>query len=56
VDFCQVGESEKAIAQLFKDAIDAKPSVIFIDEIEAIFSNKSSSGDFGKKVVRYIMS
>ncbi|CAO3639005.1 unnamed protein product [Cunninghamella blakesleeana] len=47
----EVGESEKALSTIFKTAIRCSPSVIFLDEIEAIFSSRDKSGDVGKKLI-----
>ena len=46
----EVGESEKAIANIFKVASRCSPCVIFLDELEAIFGSRETSGDVGKKV------
>ncbi|CEP16598.1 hypothetical protein [Parasitella parasitica] len=42
-----VGESEKAVSRIFQTAIRCSPCVIFLDELEAIFSSRESSGDLG---------
>ncbi|MFH1448779.1 MAG: CDC48 family AAA ATPase [Candidatus Micrarchaeota archaeon] len=44
-----VGESEKAIREIFRKARMAAPSIVFIDEIDAIASIRSS-GDQGSRV------
>lgn len=41
-----VGESEKGIREVFRKAIQAAPSVIFFDEIDAI-APRRGGGDFG---------
>jgi transitional endoplasmic reticulum ATPase len=46
----EVGESEKAVSRIFQTAIRCSPCVIFLDELEAIFSSREASGDVGKKV------
>ncbi|KAI9278330.1 P-loop containing nucleoside triphosphate hydrolase protein [Phascolomyces articulosus] len=47
----EVGESEKAIASIFKVASRCSPCVIFLDELEAIFGSRETSGDVGKKLI-----
>ncbi|CDH10937.1 probable ATPase family gene 2 protein [Zygosaccharomyces bailii ISA1307] len=39
-----VGESEKAIREIFRKARAAAPSIIFFDEIDAIASNRDGAG------------
>lgn len=46
----EVGESEKAVSRIFQTAIRCSPCVIFLDELEAIFSSRESAGDVGRKV------
>jgi SpoVK/Ycf46/Vps4 family AAA+-type ATPase len=50
-----VGESEKAISSIFRKAIDNSPSVLFLDEIDAIFTSKDSS-DLNSKLVSQLIS
>ncbi|KAI8986554.1 P-loop containing nucleoside triphosphate hydrolase protein, partial [Pilobolus umbonatus] len=47
----EVGESEKAVSKIFQTAIRCSPCVIFLDELEAIFASRESSGDVGRKVL-----
>ncbi|KAI7904134.1 P-loop containing nucleoside triphosphate hydrolase protein [Cokeromyces recurvatus] len=47
----EVGESEKAVSTIFKTAIRCSPCVIFLDELEAIFSSRESTGDVGRKLI-----
>ncbi|KAI8646724.1 P-loop containing nucleoside triphosphate hydrolase protein, partial [Parasitella parasitica] len=47
----EVGESEKAVSRIFQTAIRCSPCVIFLDELEAIFSSRESSGDVGRKLI-----
>jgi ribosome biogenesis ATPase len=40
-----VGESEKAVRQLFKRARASAPCVIFFDELDSLCPKRGSSGD-----------
>jgi len=51
----EVGESEKAIANVFRIAIRCCPCIIFLDELEAMFGNRESSGDLGKKLISQLL-
>ncbi|CAL1184303.1 unnamed protein product [Candida parapsilosis] len=42
-----VGESERTIREIFRKARAAAPSIIFLDEIDAIASNRDGDGDGG---------
>lgn len=42
-----VGESEKAVREIFKKARQATPTIIFFDEIDGIASSRGSTGDSG---------
>ncbi|KAJ3053409.1 hypothetical protein HK097_004353 [Rhizophlyctis rosea] len=46
----EVGESEKAIARIFAEGRKQSPCIIFFDELESLFSRRSSSGDLGQKL------
>lgn len=48
-----VGESERAIREIFRKAKTASPSIIFFDEIEAIASMK---GSYGSEVYNLVLS
>jgi transitional endoplasmic reticulum ATPase len=50
-----VGESEKAIREIFRKAKSASPCIIFIDEIDSIASHRSG-GDFDSGVSRRVLS
>ncbi|KAI9261926.1 P-loop containing nucleoside triphosphate hydrolase protein [Helicostylum pulchrum] len=47
----EVGESEKAVSRIFQTAIRCSPCVIFLDELEAIFSSRDTTGDVGRKLI-----
>ncbi|CAG8652095.1 11209_t:CDS:10, partial [Cetraspora pellucida] len=51
----EVGESEKAIANIFKIARRCSPCIIFLDELEAMFGSKESSGSFGRKIISQLL-
>ncbi|KAG6853114.1 hypothetical protein C0991_006804 [Blastosporella zonata] len=42
-----VGESERAVREIFRKARAASPSIIFFDEIDALATSRSSDGDTG---------
>lgn len=42
-----VGESERAVRELFKRATDAAPALIFLDEVDALAPARGQSGDSG---------
>lgn len=42
-----VGQSEKMVAELFSMARERRPSIIFIDEIEALLPHRGRGGDGG---------
>ncbi len=38
-----IGDSEKALAQLFRNARDAAPSVVLLDAADALFGNQRNA-------------
>ncbi|KAH7927650.1 AAA-domain-containing protein [Leucogyrophana mollusca] len=42
-----VGESERAVREIFRKARAASPSIIFFDEIDALGTSRASDGDSG---------
>ncbi|KAJ2556493.1 hypothetical protein EV175_001966 [Coemansia sp. RSA 1933] len=46
----EFGESEKALAAIFENA-KRSPSILFLDEIEAIFGSREHAGQLGKKLI-----
>ncbi|KAF8977954.1 hypothetical protein BGZ46_006984 [Entomortierella lignicola] len=51
----EVGESEKAIAKIFKMANRCSPCIVFLDELEAIFGTRESSGGLGKQLISQLL-
>ncbi|MFH1972359.1 MAG: CDC48 family AAA ATPase [archaeon] len=52
-----VGEAEKKIRQIFDDAEKKAPSIIFIDEIDAIASKREESyGEVEKRIVAQLLA
>lgn len=45
-----MGESEKSLASLFERARDLEPCVIFIDELESLFTSRDVVGKTGQNV------
>ena len=50
-----VGDSEKELANLFKMAIDAQPSVILLDDMDTLFRPRGVSGDLAIKMVAQLI-
>ncbi|KAI8097370.1 P-loop containing nucleoside triphosphate hydrolase protein [Halteromyces radiatus] len=51
-----VGESEKAVREVFRKARAASPSIVFFDEIDALAVKRGSSGDGGTSVADRVLS
>jgi len=54
-----VGESEKAVREIFKKARQVSPAIIFIDEIDSIAPSRTSGGEgnrVSEKVVNQILT
>lgn len=51
-----VGESEANWRQLFEDAKTNQPSIIFLDEFDAVARNRGSHDEYGNKVVNQILT
>lgn len=55
----EIGRSEQSLAALFKRAIAHQPSIIFIDELDAIFTSGSSGNEdqhtTGRKLLSQLM-
>ncbi|OHT00989.1 hypothetical protein TRFO_32154 [Tritrichomonas foetus] len=51
-----VGESEKAVASVFKKARSAAPSIIFFDEIDAMATKRGAAGDSGSNVTDRVLT
>ncbi|KAJ1677240.1 hypothetical protein EV182_006579, partial [Spiromyces aspiralis] len=46
-----IGESERSVEELFVKARQLSPCIMFLDEIEALFGRRDSSGSLGKKLI-----
>jgi transitional endoplasmic reticulum ATPase len=46
-----VGDSEKKLAEIFRRAVQAAPAVLFLDEIQAVFSSREEAGSLGQKLI-----
>ncbi|PYI12114.1 AAA-domain-containing protein [Aspergillus sclerotiicarbonarius CBS 121057] len=51
-----VGESERALREIFRKARSARPSIIFFDEIDAIASKRGSSSQGGVNVLTTLLN
>jgi transitional endoplasmic reticulum ATPase len=53
-----VGESEKAIREIFKKARQSSPSIIFLDELDALAPRRGALGDSGaaERVVNQLLT
>ncbi|CEG71704.1 hypothetical protein RMATCC62417_07395 [Rhizopus microsporus] len=51
-----VGESEKAVHEVFRKARAASPSIVFFDEIDALTVKRGASGDGGTSVADRVLS
>jgi SpoVK/Ycf46/Vps4 family AAA+-type ATPase len=51
-----VGESEKAVASVFRKARSAAPAIIFFDEIDAMATRRGSSSDTGSHVTDRVLT
>ncbi|MCD2202685.1 ATP-binding protein [Halobacterium sp. KA-6] len=53
-----VGDTEKLIRDIFDDAVDESPSIIFFDEIDSIAGDRggSETRDFSQRIVAQLLS
>ncbi|OWP55826.1 MAG: ATPase [Thermoplasmatales archaeon B_DKE] len=53
-----VGESEKAVREIFKKAKQVAPTIVFLDEIDSIAPNRGSYGDSGvtERIVNQLLT
>lgn len=51
-----VGESEKAIREIFSKARHAAPCIIFFDEIDALICSRGAEGSSGNRVAEQVLS
>ncbi|RKP05627.1 P-loop containing nucleoside triphosphate hydrolase protein [Thamnocephalis sphaerospora] len=51
----EVGESEKALKEIFHSAQQSAPCVVFLDELDAIFGSRDASGEVGQQLITQLM-
>jgi transitional endoplasmic reticulum ATPase len=51
----ELGQSEAAVATLFRSARRVAPSIIFFDEIQATFGSRDASGHFGRSMIAQLI-
>lgn len=51
-----VGESEKAVREVFRRARTVSPSIVFFDEIDAISAERDTDGGSGSNVQERVLS
>ncbi|KAK9722690.1 hypothetical protein K7432_002501 [Basidiobolus ranarum] len=51
----EIGESEKALANIFRVAKRCSPCIVFLDELEALFGKRESAGNLGKKLISQLL-
>jgi len=51
-----IGESERLLSEIFRRAKDASPSLIFFDEIDALFGQRDAESAHHSQLVRNIYS
>ena len=50
------GEAEEGWRELFKDAKESQPSIIFLDEFDAVARKRGGSDEYGDKIVNQILT
>lgn len=50
-----VGESEKALREIFKRARQVSPCIIFFDEIDAVFPHRGTGGQVSEKMLSQLL-
>ncbi|KAF0684663.1 Aste57867_23383 [Aphanomyces stellatus] len=51
----EFGESEKAITRVFQTARAMSPCIVFLDEFQSLFANRSSSGQIGSRMASQLL-
>jgi AAA family ATPase len=51
-----VGESERKLRDVFRRALTASPSVVFIDEIDAVCPRRDDGSDVERRVVATLLT
>ncbi|CAN0467597.1 unnamed protein product, partial [Ectocarpus sp. 12 AP-2014] len=51
----EIGESEKAVDQAFRTARELAPSIVFIDEFQALFASREAGGGTGSRLASQLL-
>ncbi|CAM9442051.1 unnamed protein product [Pylaiella littoralis] len=51
----EIGESEKAVTRAFRTARELAPSIVFIDEFQALFASRDAGGGTGSRLASQLL-